>query len=81
MDSNTDENIDTLARWAMEKETKLAMIKNVQDGRGTDHEANPTPGNQKGTYRPVPTTQQEGDAMELDANRSEPNLNRWAQEF
>ena len=34
-DSNTYEDVDTLARWAMEKETKLTMIKNLQGGRGT----------------------------------------------
>lgn len=81
MDSNTYEDVDTLARWAMEKETKLAMIKNVQHGRGADHKATPTPRNQNGTYRPALTTQQGGDAMELDATRREPNLNLSAQEF
>ena len=81
MDSNIYEDVDTLARWAMGKETKLAMIKNVQHGRGMDHKANPTPRNQNGTYRPVLTTQQGGDAMELDATRREPSLNLSAQEF
>ena len=49
MDSNTYEDVDMLARWAMEKETKVAMIKNVQHGRGADHKATPTPRNQNGT--------------------------------
>ena len=80
-DSNTYEDCDTLARWAMEKETKLTMIKNLQGGRGTEHKTTPTPRNQNGTYQPALTTQQGGDAMELDATRREPNLNLSAQEF
>ena len=79
--SNTYEDVDTLARWAMEKETKLTMINNLQGGRGTEHKTAPTPRNQNGTYRPALTTQQGGDAMELDATRREPNLNLSAQEF
>ena len=80
-DSNTYEDCDTLARWAMEKETKLTMIKKLQGGRGTEHKTNPTPRNQNGTYQPALTTQQGGDAMELDATRREPNLILSAQEF
>ena len=80
-DSNTYKDVDTLARWAMEKETKLTMIKNFQGGRGTEHKATPNPRNQNGTYRPVLTTQQGGDTIELDATRREPNLNLSAQEF
>ena len=33
-DSNTYQDVDTLARWAMEKETKLTMIKNFKGGEG-----------------------------------------------
>ena len=66
-DSNTYEDCDTLARWAMEKETKLRMIKNLQGGRGTEHKITQTPRNQNGTYRTALTTQQGGDAMQLDA--------------
>ena len=66
-DSNTYEDCDTLARWAMEKETKLTMIKNLQGGWGTEHKTTPTPRNQNGTYRSALTTQQGGDGMELDA--------------
>ena len=80
-DSNTYEDCNTLARWAMEKETKLTMIKKLPGGRGTEHKTNPTPRNQNGTYRPALTTQQGGDAMELDATRREPNLILSAQEF
>ena len=32
LDSNTYQDIDRLVKWAIEKETKLAMIKNVQHG-------------------------------------------------
>ena len=80
-DSNTYEDVDTLARWAMEKETKLTMIKNLQRGRGTEHKTTPTPRNQNRIYRPALTTQQGGDAKELDATRREPNLNLSAQDF
>ena len=80
-ESNTYRDCDTLAKWAMEKETKLTMIKNIQGGRGTEHKTTPTPRNQNATYRPALTNQQEGDTMELDATRSEPNLNLSAQEF
>ena len=80
-DNNIYEDVDTLARWAMEKETKLTMIKNLQGGRGTEHKTTPTPRNQNGTYQPALTTQQGGDAMELDATRRAPNLNLSAQEF
>lgn len=34
MDSNTYEDVDTLARWEIENENELAIIKNVQHGRG-----------------------------------------------
>ena len=65
----------------MEKETKLTMIKNLQGGRGTEHKTTPTPGNRNWTYRPALSTQQGGEAMELDATRRKPNLNLSAQEF
>ena len=80
-DSNTDEDCDILARWVMEKETKLTMIKYLQGGRGTEHKTIPTPRNQNGTYRPALTIQQGGDAMELDTGGREPNLNLSVQEF
>ena len=64
----------------MGKETKLTMIKNLRGGRGTEHKTNPTPRNQNDTYRAALTTQQGGDAMELDATRRQANLNLSAQE-
>ena len=39
------ESMDTLARWAIEKETKLAMIRNHQKRRETDHKSTTTPRN------------------------------------
>ena len=80
-DSNTYEDVDTLARWEMEKETRLIMIKILQGEQGTEHKTTPTPRNQNGTYEPALTTQQGGDTMELDTTRREPNLNLLAQEF
>ena len=80
-DSKTYENVDTLVRWAMEKETKLTMIKIWQGGQGTEHKPTPILKNQNGTYRPALMTQQGGDAKELYARRREPNFNLSAQEF
>ena len=54
-ESNPYESGDTLARWAIEKETKLTMIRNLQKGRETDHNATTTPRNPNGTYRPALT--------------------------
>ena len=70
-DSNTYQDIDTFARWAMEKETKLTMIKNFEGGRETEHKVTATLRNRNGRYRLALTTQQRGDAMELDATRKE----------
>ena len=80
-ESDPYESVDTLARWAIEKETKLTMIRNLQKGRETEHKATTTSRNPNGTYKPALTTQQVGDAMELDMTRREPNLNLSAQEF
>ena len=44
MDSNRYENVDTLARWVIEKKNKLDIIKNLQHGQGADHQATPTSG-------------------------------------
>ena len=49
-ESDPYESVDTLARWAIEKETKLTMIRNLQKGRETDHKATTTPRNPNGTY-------------------------------
>ena len=80
-ESEPYESVNTLARWAIEKEMKLVMIRNLQKGRETDHKCTTTPRNPNGTYKPALTTQQDGDVMELDATRREPNLNLSAQEF
>ena len=80
-ESDPYETVNTLARWAIEKETKLTMIRNLQKGRETEHKATTTPRIPNGTYKPVLTTQQGGDAIELDAMRWEPNFNLSAQEF
>ena len=80
-ESDPYESVDTFARWAIEKETKLTMIRNHQKGRETDHKTTTTPRNPNRTYKPVLTTQQGGDAMELNAIQREPNLNLSAQAF
>src|SRR5207302_2097814 len=51
---------ERLANWAIEKETKLAMVKHVQSSR-----KNETPRKNDGTFKPRTTTQG-GDAMDLD---------------
>ena len=50
----------------MKKETKFMMFKNLQGGRGTEHKTTLTSRNQNGTYQPALTTQQGGEAMELN---------------
>ena len=80
-ESDIYQSVDTLARWAIVKETKLTMIRNFQKGRETDHTATTTHRNPNGTYKPALTTQQRGNAMELDMTQREPNLNLSAQEF
>ena len=57
------------------------MIRNLQKGRETDHKTTTMSKNPNGTYKPVLTTQEGGDAMELDATQRAPNLNLAAQEF
>ena len=56
-ESDPYERVDTLTRWAIEKETKLTMIQNLQKGRETDHEATTTPRNPNGMFWPALTTQ------------------------
>ena len=52
-ESDPYKSVDTLARWAIEKETKLTMIRNIQKGRETDHKATTIPRNPNRTYRPA----------------------------
>ena len=49
-DRNTYEEVATLAQWAVEKKTKLMMIKNLQVGREPEHKATPTTRNPNGIY-------------------------------
>lgn len=80
-ESDAYESADILARWAIEKETKLTMIKNLQRGRETNYKPTTRPRNLNGTYRPTLTTQQGDNAMKLDATRRQPELNPSLQEF
>ena len=66
---------ERLANWAIEKETKLAMVKHVQSAR-----KNETPRKNDGTFKPRTTTQG-GDAMDLDATRRRPQLNLSNNEY
>ena len=80
-ESNPYEGMDTLARWAKGKETKLTKLRNLQKGQEMDHKTTTAPRNPIRTYRPVLTTQQGRDAIKIDATEREPNLNLSAQEF
>ena len=66
---------ERLANWAIEKETKLAMVKHVQSSRKQD-----TPRKNDGTFKPRTTTQG-GDAMDLDTMRKRPQLNLSNNEY
>ena len=79
--SNTSEDVNTLAKWAMEKDNNLATIKKIKQAQGMDNERKVIPQKQNGTYRPVLTAQPGGDAMELVATKREPNRNLSVQEF
>ena len=75
-------NITALANWAIEKQTKLAMVRHIQGYKiaPTTPRTNKVPRNPNGTYQ-LRTTTQEGDAMDLDATRRQPRLNISREEF
>jgi len=78
------EDLETLAQWAIRKETKLATVKHIQ-GRPSAKSAQRetiTPRNPDGTYRPTNNSNQNyGDPMELDATRKRPGFNISREEF
>jgi len=72
------EDLETLAQWAIRKETKLATVRHIQGSpstKGVQRETI-TPRNPDGTYRPTNNSNQNyGDPRELDATRKRPRFN------
>jgi len=78
------EGLETLAQWAISKETKLATVRHIQGSPPTKNiqRETITPRNGDGTYRPTNTGNQNyGDPMELDATRKRRRFNISMEEF
>jgi len=78
------ENLETLAKWAIRKETTLATVKHIQGSPLTKNiqRETTTPRNADGTYRPTNNGNQNyGDPMELYATRKRPRFNISREEF
>jgi hypothetical protein len=77
-DSFEARTVEQLARWAIEKENRLNMVKQIQGGNTTTPRTNEGPRNPNGTFR---TNEAEGDPMDLDATRRRPALNITPEEY
>jgi len=78
------EDVETLAQWAIRKETKLATVGHIQGSPSAKdiQRETTTPRNPDGTYRPTNNGNQNyGNPMELDATRKRPRFNISRQEF
>jgi len=78
------EDLEARAEWAIRKETKLAMVRHLQESPSAKNiqGETTTPGNPEGTYRPtINGNQNYGDPMELEATRRQPSFNIWRKEF
>jgi len=78
------EDLETLAQWAIRKETKLATVKHIQGSPATKNiqRETTTQRNPDGTYRTTNNGNQNyGDPMELDARRKRPRFNISREEF
>jgi len=78
------EELETLAQWAIRKETKLAKVRYIQGSPSTKsfQRETITPRDPDGTYRPSNNGNQNyGDPMELDATRKRPRFNISKDEF
>src|SRR6267154_5528534 len=60
-DSEEFSGTETLARWAICKETKLATVCHIQKKGPNQVKTSTAARNQDGTFRPTPTTRQNGD--------------------
>jgi len=77
-------NLETLAQWAIRKESKLATVRHIQGSPSTKSVQRDTitPRNPDGTYRPSNNGNQNyGDPMELDATLKRPRFNISREEF
>jgi len=78
------EDLEVLAQWAIQKETKLATVRQIQGSPSTKNiqRETITPRNQDGIYRPTTNGNQNyGDPIELDATRKRPRFNISREEF
>jgi len=76
------EDLETLAQWAIRKETKLAAVRHIQGSPKNAQRETITPRNPDGTYRPSNNGNQNyGDPMELDVTRKRPRFNISREEF
>jgi len=79
------EGHETLAQWAIRKETKLATVRDIQGSPSTKkvQRERITPRNPDGTYQPTNNDNQNyGDPMALDApTRKRPRFNISREEF
>ena len=77
------DNLNTtleITTWAIAKENKHSMMDHIRKGRPTA-KFDATPRNVNGTFRTTPTSENRGDAMELDATRRRPGFNISAKEY
>jgi len=64
------EDLESLAQWAIRKETKLAKVRHIQGSQKSVQRETITPRNPDGKYRASNNGNQNyGDPMELDATR------------
>jgi len=78
------EDLEALAQWAIQKETKLATVRPIQGSPSAKdiQRETATPRNPDGTYRPTNNSNQNyGDPMELDATQKQPRFNISREEF
>jgi len=72
------QGLESIAQWAIRKETKLAAVRDIQGSTSTKNSQRETttPRNPDGTYRPTNNGNQDyGDPMQLDAMRKRPRFN------
>jgi len=78
------EDLEVLAQWAIWKETKFAIVRNIPKSPSTKtvQKETTTPRNPEGTYRPTNNDNPNyGDPMELDATSRGPRFHISQEEF
>jgi len=78
------QDLEALAQWAIQKETKLATVRHIQGLPSTKNvqRGTITPRSPDGTYQPTNNGNQDyGDPMELDETRRTPRFNISREEF